>query len=83
MDRWCFAWLGESFTAAAQHDSALRDQLQLQLKLQLEGSVAYWRRKTQAHSLRCLGLFISADLVQGQSLLQAGSFNSRIGDSEF
>lgn len=53
---------------AAQHDSALRDKLQRELKLELEGSAAFWRRATQAQSLWCLALFISAGLTQGQNL---------------
>jgi hypothetical protein len=59
-----------SLLRTAQHDPLLRDQLQRQLKLELEGSTAFWRRATQAQSLWCLGLFISAGLAQGQSLSQ-------------
>jgi hypothetical protein len=59
-----------SLLRAAQHDPDLRDQLQRQLKVQLEGSAASWRRAAQAHSLWCLGLFISAGLAQGQPLTQ-------------
>lgn len=57
-----------SLLRAAQHDPDLRDQLQRQLKITLEGSPAAWRRATQAQSLWCLGLFISASLAQGQTL---------------
>ena len=57
-----------SLLRAAQHDPVLRDQLQRQLKVKLDGSPAAWRRATQAHSLWCLGLFISAGLAQGQTL---------------
>jgi len=57
-----------SLLRAAQHDPALRDKLQRQLKLDLEGSVAFWRRATQAQALWSLALFISAGLSQGQSL---------------
>jgi hypothetical protein len=57
-----------SVLRAAQHDPALRNQLQRQLKLDLEGSVAFWRRATQAQSLWSLGLVISAGLAHGQSL---------------
>jgi hypothetical protein len=53
---------------AAQHDLALRDNLQRQLKRDLEGSVAFWRRASRAQSLWSLALFISADLAQGESL---------------
>ena len=59
-----------SLLRAAQHDPDLRAQLQRQLKVQLEGSAAFWRRATQAQALWCLGLFISAGLAQGQSLHQ-------------
>ena len=57
-----------SLLRAAQHDPALQAKLQRQLKCELEGSVAFWRRTTQAQSLWSLGLFISAGLAQGQSL---------------
>ncbi len=57
-----------SLLRAAQHDPALQHKLQRQLKLDLEGSVAFWQRATQAQSLWTLALFISAGLSQGQSL---------------
>ena len=57
-----------SLLRAAQHDPALQYKLQRQLKLDLEGSVAFWQRTTQAQSLWSLALFISAGLSQGQSL---------------
>jgi len=57
-----------SLLRAAQHDPVLHEQLQRQLKVKLEGNPASWRRATQAQSLWCLGLFISAGLAQGQSL---------------
>jgi hypothetical protein len=59
-----------SLLRAAQHDPALRDKLQRQLKFELEGSAAFWRRVTQAQSLWNLALFISAGLSQGQTLHQ-------------
>jgi hypothetical protein len=59
-----------SLLRTAQQDPDLRAQLQGQLKVQLEGSVASWRRAAQAQSLWCLGLFISAGLAQGQPLQQ-------------
>jgi len=59
-----------SLLRAAQHDPVLRDRLQRELQLELEGSVAFWRRTTQAHSLWALALFISAGLAQGQTLRQ-------------
>ena len=57
-----------SLLRAAQHDPVLQHKLQRQLKLDLEGSVAFWQRATQAQSLWSLALFISAGLSQGQSL---------------
>jgi hypothetical protein len=59
-----------SLLRAAQHDHALRDTLQRELKFELEGSVPFWRRVTQAQSLWSLALFISAGLAQGQTLHQ-------------
>jgi hypothetical protein len=57
-----------SLLRAAQHDPVLQDELQRQLKLELEGSVAFWRRATQAQSLWSLALLISTGLAQGQTL---------------
>lgn len=57
-----------SLLRAAQHDPALSKKLQHQLKLELEGSPAFWRRTTQAQSLWSLAVFISAGLAQGHSL---------------
>ena len=59
-----------SLLRAAQHDPALRHKLQRQLKLELDGSPAFWRRVTQAQSLWSLALFISAGLSQGQTVRQ-------------
>jgi len=59
-----------SLLRAAQQDRALRDKLQRQLKMELEGSAAFWRRATQAQSLWSLALFISTGLAQGQTLHQ-------------
>jgi hypothetical protein len=59
-----------SMLRAAQWDFDLREQLQRQLKIQLEGSAAFWRRSVQAQSLWCLGLFISTGLAQGITLKQ-------------
>jgi hypothetical protein len=59
-----------SLLRAAQQDQALRDKLQRELKFELEGSVAFWQRATQAQSLWSLALFISAGLAQGQALHQ-------------
>jgi hypothetical protein len=57
-----------SLLRAAQHDPALRYKLQRQLKLDLEGSVPFWRRATQAQCLWSLALYISSGLAQGQTL---------------
>lgn len=59
-----------SLLRAAQHDPVLRARLHRELKLELEGSAAFWRRATQAQSLWSLALFISAGLAQGQTLHQ-------------
>jgi hypothetical protein len=59
-----------SLLRAAQHDPDLRQLLQRQLKVQLEGSAAFWRRASQAQALWMLGLFIHAGLAQGQSLYE-------------
>ncbi|MBX3631276.1 MAG: transposase, partial [Nitrosomonas sp.] len=52
----------------AQHDQALHHKLHCELKFDLEGSAAFWRRATQAQSLWALALFISTGLAQGHSL---------------
>jgi hypothetical protein len=57
-----------SLLRAAQQDPVLQQALQRELQFELEGSVPYWRRVTQAQSLWSLALFISAGLTQGQSL---------------
>jgi|SRR5215204_3409280 len=57
-----------SLLRAAQADPDLQQALQGELQLELEGSVAFWRRVTQAHSLWSLALFISVGVAQGQSL---------------
>lgn len=62
-----------SLLRTAQHDSFLRERLQEQLKIKLEGSAAFWRRVTQAQSLWCLGLFIVAGMTQGHTLQQVMS----------
>jgi hypothetical protein len=59
-----------SLLRAAQQDIDLQQTLQRELKLELEGSVPFWRRATQAHSLWSLALFISAGLAQGHTLQQ-------------
>jgi hypothetical protein len=57
-----------SLLKTAQQDPDLREKLQRQLKLQLQGSAAAWRRFTQAQVLWCLGLCISTGLAQGITL---------------
>jgi len=59
-----------SLLRAAQHDPLLRDRLQRQLKVRLEGKPTDWRRASQAQALWCLALLISAGLTQGQPLRQ-------------
>lgn len=59
-----------SMLRAAQHDPDLREQLQQQLKVTLDGGPAVWRRASQAQAMWCLAVFISAGLAQGQSLMQ-------------
>jgi DDE superfamily endonuclease len=57
-----------SLLRAAQHDPPLSAKLQRQLKIDLEGSPAFWRRTTQAQSLWSLALFITSGLAHGQTL---------------
>jgi hypothetical protein len=57
-----------SLLRAAQHDPVLQHRLQRELKLELEGSAASWRRAAQAESLWSLALVITAGLSQGQTL---------------
>lgn len=57
-----------SLLRAAQHNTVLQQKLQGELKFELEGSVPFWRRVSQAHSLWSLALFISTGLAQGQTL---------------
>ena len=57
-----------SLLRAAQQDTVLRDTLQRQLKLILEGTVAFWRRTTEAENLWNLAVMISSGLLAGQSL---------------
>ncbi|MGQ9556249.1 MAG: transposase [Anaerolineae bacterium] len=59
-----------SLLRAAQQDPVLRDRLQRELELKLEGSAAFWRRATQAQCLWSLALFVSTSLAQGQTLHQ-------------
>ena len=57
-----------SLLRTVQQDPDFREKLQRQLKVQLKGSVAFWRRSAQAQVLWCLGLFISAGVAQGMTL---------------
>lgn len=57
-----------SLLRAAQHDEALLHKLQRTLEMELEGSVPFWRRATQAQSLWALTCFISTGLSQGKTL---------------
>ncbi|MDO8753045.1 MAG: transposase [Anaerolineales bacterium] len=57
-----------SLLRAAQHDPDLRDQIQRQLKITIDGSPSTWRRATQAQVLWSLALSISSGLKQGLTL---------------
>ena len=57
-----------SLLRSAPHDEALLHKLQHQLEIDLDGSVPFWRRATQAQSLWALACFLSAGLSQGHSL---------------
>jgi hypothetical protein len=57
-----------SLLRAAQQDTDLQQTLQCELELDLDGSVPFWRRATQAQSLWSLALFIATGLAQGQPL---------------
>ncbi len=59
-----------SLLRTAQHDPSLHLKLQRQLKVNLDGSPAAWRRATQAQCLWSLAVFISTGLSQGQNLQQ-------------
>jgi hypothetical protein len=59
-----------SLLRTAQHDPILQSKLQRQLKMSLDGTLADWRRTTQAQCLWNLAVLISAGLTQGQNLPQ-------------
>jgi hypothetical protein len=59
-----------SLLRAAQQDPDLRDGLERELEMKLEGSAAFWRRTTQAQCLWSVALLISTGLAQGQTLRQ-------------
>ena len=57
-----------SLLRAAQQDTVLRDNLQRQLKFILEGTVAFWRRTTEAENLWNLAVLISSGLLAGKPI---------------
>ena len=57
-----------SLLRAAQQDTVLRDSLQRQLKIVLEGSAVFWRQATQADNLWNLAMVISSGLLEGKQL---------------
>jgi hypothetical protein len=57
-----------SLLRAAQQDTVLRDNLQRQLRIMLEGSAVFWRKATKANSLWDLATIISVGLLKGKSL---------------
>jgi len=57
-----------SLLRAAQYDTVLRDSLQRQLKIVLEGSAVFWRRATQADTLWHLAMLICSGLLEGKPL---------------
>lgn len=57
-----------SLLRAAQQDTVLRDNLQRQLRITLEGSAVFWRKATKADTLWNLATVISVGLLKGQSL---------------
>lgn len=52
----------------AQHDSVLLNQLQSQLNIDFEGSLAFWRRTTQAQALWVLVQWVELTLKKGVPL---------------
>lgn len=52
----------------ARYNSALLDCLQTQLNINIEGSLAFWRRSIQAQSLWLMVQWIDHAIQQGQSL---------------
>lgn len=57
-----------SLLRAAQQDTDLQQALQQELELELDGSIPFWRRITQAQSLWNLALVIGTGVAQGQLL---------------
>ena len=57
-----------SLLRAAQHDTVFQERLQRELKFNLEGSAASWRRATQAQAFWSLLLCVSLRLSLGHSL---------------
>ena len=54
-----------SLLRAAQHDTVFQERLHRELKIDLEGSAASWRRTTQAQAFWSLLLFVALRLSQG------------------
>lgn len=59
-----------SLLRAAQHDTALLDKLQQQIRIMANGSAGTWRRTTKAQALWSLASFIATGLSHGQPLHQ-------------
>lgn len=57
-----------SLLRAAQHDTVFQGQLQRELKMNLEGSAAFWRRATQAQAFWTMLLFVTLRYIQGYSM---------------
>lgn len=57
-----------SLLRIAQQDTVLRDSLQRQLKIVLEGSTAFWQRVTQAENLLHLAVIIRSGLLEDKPL---------------
>lgn len=57
-----------SLLQCARHDSELLSRLQQQVRQQLDGSLAFWRRLTQAQAFLVLVQWISLALHRGQSI---------------
>ena len=57
-----------SLLRAAQHDTVFQERLHRELKIDLEGSAASWRRTTQAQAFWSLLLFVALRLSQGVPL---------------
>ena len=65
-----FVALVYSLLQHARHDLVLLEKLQTQLDKNIDGSLAYWRRTTQAQALWVMLQWIQAALESNQSLEQ-------------